>query len=82
MRAARWCWPVAMRCPISCRCRRGNHRLDLGDGDGARVAPAWPDNALVWEASDPYLYMRATLDGRVIIGGADETDVEDAGARL
>ena len=41
------------------------------------VAPAWPDNALVWEASDPYLYMRATLDGRVIIGGADETDVDD-----
>lgn len=41
-------------------------------------APAWPDNALVWEASDPYLYMRATLDGRVIVGGADETGVDDA----
>ena len=42
------------------------------------VAPAWADNALVWEASDPYLYMRATADGRVIVGGADETDVDDA----
>lgn len=41
------------------------------------VAPAWPDNALVWEASEPYLYMRATMDGRVIVGGADENDVSD-----
>lgn len=41
------------------------------------VAPAWPDNALVWEASDPYLYMRTTADGRVVVGGADEEDVDD-----
>jgi glycine/D-amino acid oxidase-like deaminating enzyme len=41
------------------------------------IAPAWPDNALVWEASDPYLYMRTTADGRVIVGGADEEDVDD-----
>ncbi|PLP55489.1 FAD-dependent oxidoreductase [Mesorhizobium loti] len=32
----------------------------------------WPGGALVWEASDPYLYMRATADGRVICGGEDE----------
>ena len=32
----------------------------------------WPDEAFVWEASDPYLYMRATRDGRVICGGEDE----------
>ncbi len=31
-----------------------------------------PDGALIWEASDPYLYMRTTADGRVIIGGEDE----------
>ena len=32
----------------------------------------WPQEAFVWEASDPYLYMRATRDGRVICGGEDE----------
>lgn len=38
----------------------------------------WPEAAFVWEASDPYLYMRATQDGRVICGGEDEdfTDEE------
>ncbi len=33
----------------------------------------WPGEALIWEASDPYLYMRATADGRVICGGEDES---------
>lgn len=32
----------------------------------------WPGDALIWEASDPYLYMRSTADGRVICGGEDE----------
>ena len=32
----------------------------------------WPQSALLWEASDPYLYVRATHDGRVICGGEDE----------
>jgi glycine/D-amino acid oxidase-like deaminating enzyme len=32
----------------------------------------WPEEAFVWEASDPYLYMRTTADGRVICGGEDE----------
>ncbi len=32
----------------------------------------WPGGPLIWEASDPYLYMRATADGRVICGGEDE----------
>ena len=32
----------------------------------------WPHEALIWEASDPYLYMRSTSDGRVICGGEDE----------
>ena len=32
----------------------------------------WPERALIWEASDPYLYLRATDDGRVICGGEDE----------
>ncbi len=32
----------------------------------------WPEEAFIWEASDPYLYMRVTRDGRVICGGEDE----------
>jgi glycine/D-amino acid oxidase-like deaminating enzyme len=32
----------------------------------------WPARDLVWEASDPYLYLRATANGRVIVGGEDE----------
>lgn len=32
----------------------------------------WPEQATIWEASDPYLYMRQTPDGRVICGGEDE----------
>ncbi|CAN5180499.1 FAD-binding oxidoreductase [soil metagenome] len=32
----------------------------------------WPEQCLIWEASDPYLYVRTTEDGRVICGGEDE----------
>ena len=35
-------------------------------------ANLWPGRHLVWEAADPYLYMRTTLDGRAIAGGVDE----------
>ncbi len=37
-------------------------------------------NAMIWEASSPYLYTRATADGRVIAGGEDE-DFDDARQR-
>lgn len=33
----------------------------------------WPGRALVWEASDPYLYFRTTQDNRIIVGGEDAT---------
>ncbi len=33
----------------------------------------WPgDDALVWDTGDPYLYLRTTSDGRVMVGGGDE----------
>jgi glycine/D-amino acid oxidase-like deaminating enzyme len=32
----------------------------------------WPTECMIWEASDPYLYLRTTSDGRVICGGEDE----------
>lgn len=38
----------------------------------------WPQRAFVWEASDPYLYMRTTSDGRVICGGEDEEFSDEA----
>lgn len=42
----------------------------------------WPHEAHIWEASDPYLYLRTTPEGRVIAGGEDEdftdTDRRDA----
>ena len=42
----------------------------------AGEAPAWGENALLWEASDPYLYARATSEGRIIVGGDDEDLVD------
>lgn len=38
--------------------------------------PAWLRDTLVWEASDPYLYLRMGADGRLIVGGEDEPDPE------
>ena len=36
----------------------------------------WRDGALIWEAAEPYSYMRLTADNRIVIGGEDE-DVSD-----
>lgn len=36
----------------------------------------WPGQPHIWEASDPYLYMRTTHDGRVIAGGEDEEFID------
>ena len=30
------------------------------------------NNLLVWDTADPYIYMRTTDDGRILIGGGDE----------
>ena len=40
----------------------------------------WPQKALIWEASEPDLYLRATQDGRIICGGEDE-DLADTEKR-
>lgn len=34
--------------------------------------PLWHQDCLIWETAQPYLYLRTTPDGRVIIGGLDE----------
>jgi glycine/D-amino acid oxidase-like deaminating enzyme len=46
----------------------------------AGIAPLWGENAMIWEASDPYLYARTSADGRIIAGGEDE-DFDDAHQR-
>ena len=38
------------------------------------VRPDWLDRFLVWEASNPYLYLRSTPDGRIVAGGEDEAE--------
>ena len=43
-------------------------------------AALWPGECCIWEAADPYLYLRTTPDGRVICGGGDE-DIADADKR-
>lgn len=32
----------------------------------------WPEHSLIWETSQPYLYIRTTTGNRIIIGGEDE----------
>jgi glycine/D-amino acid oxidase-like deaminating enzyme len=33
---------------------------------------SWHERFLIWETARPYLYMRTTVDGRIITGGLDE----------
>lgn len=40
----------------------------------------WPTHDLIWEAADPYLYLRTTVDGRIVAGGEDQ-DIDDESAR-
>jgi glycine/D-amino acid oxidase-like deaminating enzyme len=40
----------------------------------------WAGRHLMWEAAEPYLYIRSTIDGRIIAGGEDE-EIADAASR-
>lgn len=37
------------------------------------VEKFWRGRCLIWEAADPYLYLRTTADNRVVIGGEDSS---------
>jgi glycine/D-amino acid oxidase-like deaminating enzyme len=37
-----------------------------------RVDEKWYKGCLIWETATPYLYMRTTVDNRIIIGGMDD----------
>jgi glycine/D-amino acid oxidase-like deaminating enzyme len=41
----------------------------------------WRDGALIWEASETYLYARTTVDNRIVIGGEDDDQIVDPEAR-
>lgn len=41
-----------------------------------KPAQLWPGECCIWEAADPYLYIRTSREGRVICGGEDE-DIAD-----
>ena len=41
----------------------------------------WRGGALIWEASEDYLYARTTADSRIIIGGEDDDGITDPGER-
>lgn len=36
----------------------------------------WPEEVMIWETKDPYLYLRTSKDRRIIAGGLDE-DVDE-----
>ena len=36
----------------------------------------WYEQALIWETKRPYLYIRTTVEGRLIVGGLDEDSPE------
>jgi glycine/D-amino acid oxidase-like deaminating enzyme len=44
----------------------------------------WPGRCLIWEAADPYLYVRTTSDRRILAGGEDSglTDPERRAAAV
>lgn len=62
--------------------RRTKHKISSTWAIATQPQPGklWPDQCLIWEASDPYLYVRALPDGRVVCGGEDE-DFQDEAAR-
>lgn len=35
----------------------------------------WPNRWLIWETKRPYLYMRTSIDNRMMIGGLDEENI-------
>lgn len=51
---------------------RKGHRIASTWAMATRPQKGWPTACLIWEAADPYLYMRMTPEGRVICGGEDE----------
>jgi len=58
---------------------QGRHRVLSTYAIATRPQPRkiWPEACLIWEASDPYLYLRPAPGGAVICGGEDEDFADD-----
>ena len=41
------------------------------------IEAGWTERCLIWETARPYLYVRSTDDGRVLVGGEDEPGAEE-----
>ncbi|MFC4685210.1 FAD-dependent oxidoreductase [Exiguobacterium sp. s149] len=57
------------------------HRIELNRSYAIATNPVpdfdeWEGQALIWETKRPYLYLRTTVDGRIIAGGLDEEKAE------
>ncbi|WP_404283915.1 NAD(P)/FAD-dependent oxidoreductase [Exiguobacterium aurantiacum] len=57
------------------------HRIELNRSYAIATNPVpdfkeWDGQALIWETKRPYLYLRTTVDGRIIAGGLDEEKPE------
>ena len=53
-----------------------SHSMKITSSWAAATAPGaaypdWLNRTLIWEASKPYLYLRTSPDGRLIVGGED-----------
>jgi len=59
---------------------RKGHRIRSTWAIATRPQPGWPTGCLIWEAAEPYLYLRPGPRGRVICGGEDQA-FQDAGHR-
>lgn len=69
-----WSWPPAMRRTRSCRYGMTElHSTYALISEPVTTFPGWPaDRCLIWETADPYVYLRTTPDGRIVIGGYDD----------
>jgi glycine/D-amino acid oxidase-like deaminating enzyme len=52
---------VDLQCTFACVSEQANNKKEF-----------WKNETLLWNTADPYLYMRTTKDGRILIGGRDE----------
>lgn len=61
--------------------RKGNYIMSSWSiATQPQPSSIWKDAAIIWEASDPYLYIRTTPDGAIICGGEDE-EIDDTVTR-
>ena len=61
---------------VTCRHHKINSTWAIATVRQARSV-LWPSECCIWEAADPYLYLRTTPEGRVICGGGDEEIADD-----